>query len=100
MPPPRSRGATAPNESLSNVCVNLIAPAAASHDARDGVRLAAHEASDAGDAGDGVEHVLLLTLHHLVSDGWSVAVLAEELSALYAAFRRGAADPLPALAVQ
>jgi amino acid adenylation domain-containing protein len=46
------------------------------------------------------DHVLLVTMHHIVSDGWSMGVLTRELSALYAAFRRGAADPLPPLPVQ
>ncbi len=45
-------------------------------------------------------HVLLLTLHHIVSDGWSRGVLGAELSALYSAFSRGKPDPLPALQVQ
>jgi amino acid adenylation domain-containing protein len=46
------------------------------------------------------EHVLLLTMHHIVSDGWSMGVLARELTALYAAYRAGEADPLPPLALQ
>ncbi|HEU0016395.1 MAG TPA: amino acid adenylation domain-containing protein, partial [Longimicrobium sp.] len=46
------------------------------------------------------EHVLLLTMHHIVSDGWSMGVLTRELDALYGAFRRGEPDPLPALPVQ
>ena len=33
------------------------------------------------------DHVLLLTMHHIVSDGWSAGVLARELGTLYAAFR-------------
>ncbi len=45
-------------------------------------------------------HVLLLTLHHVLADGWSMDVLARELGALYAALRRGEADPLPPLRVQ
>nr|AFH75330.1 nonribosomal peptide synthetase [Pseudomonas sessilinigenes] len=45
-------------------------------------------------------HVLLLTLHHMVSDGWSMGVLTRELVALYGAFSRGLPDPLPALALQ
>ncbi|HST62152.1 MAG TPA: amino acid adenylation domain-containing protein, partial [Longimicrobium sp.] len=45
-------------------------------------------------------HVLLLTMHHVVSDGWSMGVLFRELSSLYAAYREGRASPLPALAVQ
>jgi amino acid adenylation domain-containing protein len=46
------------------------------------------------------EHVLLVGMHHIVSDGWSMGVLFRELAVLYDAFRRGAASPLPALPVQ
>ena len=46
------------------------------------------------------EHVLLLTLHHIVSDGWSLGVLFGELSALYGAYRDGGESPLPELPVQ
>ncbi len=45
-------------------------------------------------------HVLLFTMHHIVSDGWSMAVLFRELEALYIAFHRGQASPLPDLQVQ
>ncbi|WP_412770500.1 condensation domain-containing protein, partial [Ralstonia solanacearum] len=46
------------------------------------------------------EHVLLITMHHIVSDGWSQGVLARELGALYEAYRAGKDDPLPALPIQ
>ena len=46
------------------------------------------------------EHWLLIALHHIVTDGWSSAVLAREISALYAAFLRGEGSPLPELPVQ
>jgi amino acid adenylation domain-containing protein len=46
------------------------------------------------------EHVLLLCMHHVVSDGWSMGVLFGELSALYAAYREGRPSPLPQLPVQ
>ncbi len=46
------------------------------------------------------EHIVLLTLHHIVSDGWSMEVLVQEVSALYAAYVRGETSPLPALAIQ
>ncbi|MDQ1835379.1 condensation domain-containing protein, partial [Massilia scottii] len=46
------------------------------------------------------EHVLLLTQHHIVSDGWSIGVLIHELNALYTAFCKNLPDPLPALAIQ
>ena len=46
------------------------------------------------------EHVLLLTMHHIASDGWSTGILMREVKVLYAAFRRGASSPLAELAVQ
>jgi amino acid adenylation domain-containing protein len=46
------------------------------------------------------EHVLLLCLHHIVTDGWSTGVLFRELSALYAAFAAGGEPPLAEPAVQ
>ncbi len=46
------------------------------------------------------EHVLVLSMHHIVSDGWSVGVLFGELATLYEAFGRGEASPLPELEVQ
>ncbi|MFD0727710.1 condensation domain-containing protein, partial [Lysobacter brunescens] len=45
-------------------------------------------------------HVLVLTLHHIACDGWSMAVLTRELNALYRACAVGAADSRPALPVQ
>ncbi|MEX5601266.1 syringopeptin non-ribosomal peptide synthetase SypA [Pseudomonas syringae] len=45
-------------------------------------------------------HVLLLTVHHIVADGWSMGVLSQELLALYPAFCQGQPDPLPPLAIQ
>jgi amino acid adenylation domain-containing protein len=46
------------------------------------------------------EHVLLITLHHAVSDGWSMGVLFRELGALYKAYETGAESPLPPLEIQ
>ncbi|HEY9422995.1 MAG TPA: amino acid adenylation domain-containing protein, partial [Thermoanaerobaculia bacterium] len=46
------------------------------------------------------EQVLLLTMHHIVSDGWSMGVLVRELVALYRAFASGETSPLPELPVQ
>ncbi|RYZ45483.1 MAG: amino acid adenylation domain-containing protein, partial [Myxococcaceae bacterium] len=46
------------------------------------------------------EHVLVLNLHHIVSDGWSLGVLVREMTALYEAFRHGQAPALPELPVQ
>jgi amino acid adenylation domain-containing protein len=46
------------------------------------------------------EHVLVVTLHHIVSDGWSTGVLYREMAALYGAFTRGQPAPLPPLPIQ
>ena len=46
------------------------------------------------------EHALLLAMHHIVSDGWSMGVLVRELAALYRGVRRGRPSPLPELPVQ
>jgi thioesterase domain-containing protein len=49
---------------------------------------------------DDEEHVLLLTVHHIVSDGWSLGVITQELGALYEADCRGFDPPLSDLALQ
>lgn len=49
---------------------------------------------------DKEEHILLLTMHHIVSDGWSTGVLLRELAALYPAFCAGKPSPLPELPIQ
>ena len=46
------------------------------------------------------EHVLLLTMHHIASDGWSMNILLRELSALYGAFALGQPSPLAELPIQ
>src|SRR5262244_1752419 len=46
------------------------------------------------------DHVLVLTMHHIVSDGWSMGVLYRELSLLYEAFSKGQPSPLPELSIQ
>ncbi|WP_057033460.1 non-ribosomal peptide synthetase, partial [Burkholderia pseudomallei] len=45
-------------------------------------------------------HTLCVTIHHIVSDGWSIDVFRRELSELYRAFAGGQPDPLPPLPVQ
>ena len=46
------------------------------------------------------EHVLALTMHHIASDGWSLDVLARELSVLYESYIQGKIAPLPELPIQ
>ena len=46
------------------------------------------------------DHVLLLTLHHIIFDGWSRRILVRELAALYEAFGAGRPSPLPDLPLQ
>jgi amino acid adenylation domain-containing protein len=49
---------------------------------------------------DAEQHVLALTMHHIVSDAWTRGIMSREIRALYEAFRVGEASPLPELAVQ
>ncbi|WP_095197365.1 non-ribosomal peptide synthase/polyketide synthase [Pseudomonas sp. Irchel 3A7] len=49
---------------------------------------------------DAEDHVLVLTLHHIVTDGWSMGVLVEEFSRLYAAHCQGQSAELQALPIQ
>jgi hypothetical protein len=46
------------------------------------------------------DHVLLVVMHHIVSDGWSLGVMLREFNALYDSFSRGTASPLPPLPIQ
>src|SRR5689334_3747847 len=45
-------------------------------------------------------HVLLMTMHHIVSDGWSIGLLFRELGTIYEAFAAGKPSPLPPLPIQ
>ncbi len=47
-----------------------------------------------------LEHLLVLTVHHIVSDGWSNGVLTRDLCALYVAFLENKPSPLPTLTIQ
>jgi amino acid adenylation domain-containing protein len=49
---------------------------------------------------DEEHHIFLVVMHHITSDGWSLVLFFQELSALYDAFSRGEESPLAALAVQ
>jgi hypothetical protein len=49
---------------------------------------------------DDDEHVALLAMHHITSDGWSTNVLVTELSKLYAAYSTGRPSPLSELPIQ
>jgi amino acid adenylation domain-containing protein len=51
-----------------------------------------------GDHGE--ESLLLATMHHIISDGWSMSVLVREIGALYTAFSGGLPSPLPELPIQ
>lgn len=46
------------------------------------------------------DHVLQLTMHHIISDAWSAGIFLQELTALYEAFSIGRSSPLPELKVQ
>jgi len=46
------------------------------------------------------EYVLMVVLHHIIADGWSIGVLIRELKELYEACREGKASPLPEIEIQ
>ncbi len=49
---------------------------------------------------DETEYVILLTMHHIISDGWSMEVLVKEIATLYAAFSQNLPSPLTPLEIQ
>jgi hypothetical protein len=48
----------------------------------------------------GEEHVVVMTTHHIVADGWSMGVLVGEIATLYKSYAAGKPSPLPELPVQ
>ena len=46
------------------------------------------------------DHVMLFTMHHIISDGWSTGILVREVAALYEAYIEGRESPLPELEIQ
>ncbi|MEA2691015.1 MAG: hypothetical protein QOJ16_402, partial [Acidobacteriota bacterium] len=48
----------------------------------------------------GADHLALLTLHHIVADGWSMGVMVRELGVFYERWTAGTGEPLPALPIQ
>ncbi|RKG68716.1 condensation domain-containing protein, partial [Corallococcus terminator] len=100
---------TAGLSSLPVIDLTHLAPEAREHEAR---RLASEEAQRPFNLTTGpvmratllrlepTRHALLLTLHHIVSDGWSMGVMVRELAALYRAFASGEAPTLAPLPVQ
>ena len=46
------------------------------------------------------EHILVLTMHHIITDGWSIRVLLTEMSELYSAFHSNRSPEIPALPIQ
>jgi amino acid adenylation domain-containing protein len=46
------------------------------------------------------DHIIQLTMHHIVSDGWSMSVFIHEMATLYEAFSKGEPSPLPELPIQ
>lgn len=47
-----------------------------------------------------IDHVLLLTTHHIICDRWSIGVFLREMTVLYSSFARKQASPLPELSIQ
>ncbi|MCP4663702.1 MAG: non-ribosomal peptide synthetase, partial [bacterium] len=108
----RPRQVIAPRLELALPLVDLRSPAQERREA-EALRLAAEEALRPFDLRTGPlirstllrladeEHVLLVTMHHIVSDGWSMGIFFRELQALYAAARYSVSAPgLPELPIQ
>ena len=95
-----------------NLRVTHLEQLAAAEQEREVARLSSLEARQPFDLGQGPllrvkllrlgakEHMLLLTMHHIVSDGWSMGVLVREMAALYEAYVSGRSAPLPELTIQ
>ena len=79
---------------------------------REAARLAGEEARKPFDLAHGpllrtsllrlgtAEHIFLVTMHHIVSDGWSMGLFWRELAAIWSAFAQGRPSPLPELPIQ
>jgi amino acid adenylation domain-containing protein len=103
--------AIAPAELMSVPVVNLCELPGAARES-EALRLAVEEARLPFDLARGPllririlrldeeRHYVLFTMHHIISDGWSMGVLVRELAVLYDAFSTGKPSPLPELPVQ
>ncbi|MFF9202055.1 non-ribosomal peptide synthase/polyketide synthase [Streptomyces sp. NPDC014986] len=89
------RDLTAPGDGPADPEAVLLAEYERPFDLRTGPLLRALLLREAHDA-----HVLMLTAHHIVTDGWSMGVLLEELCAAYDALARGDRPALPPVATQ
>ncbi|GAB2444441.1 non-ribosomal peptide synthase/polyketide synthase [Streptomyces incanus] len=89
------RDLTAPGDGPADLDALLLTEYERPFDLRTGPLLRALLLRESPDA-----HVLLLTVHHIVTDGWSMGVLLEELCAAYDALARGARPALPPVATQ
>lgn len=94
------------------LAVRYLAEARASDREKEALRLVNQEANRPFDLRTGPlfravlfrlgpeDHILLLVVHHIVCDGWSMGILSSELSALYGALVRDEPSSLPALPIQ
>jgi amino acid adenylation domain-containing protein len=101
----------APSQTLDLEIIDLSSRLAAEQEEETN-RLAVREAQQAFDLVQGPlmraillrrsehDHVLLLNMHHIISDGWSLSILMREVSIIYDAFSAGRPSPLPQLPIQ
>jgi amino acid adenylation domain-containing protein len=112
-----SQGPEGPAQVISESCqIELqaldLSPLAADERMKVAKRMASEEARTGFDLGRGPllrvkvlkleeeRHVALLTMHHIVSDGWSMGILIREVGALYRAYSAGERSPLEELPIQ
>ena len=101
----------APEASITLPITDLSGLAESSRE-QEALRLAEQDARQAFDLGRGPllrakllrlaehEHVLLVTMHHIISDAWSIGIMVREFSQLYSAACRGEEQALPELPIQ
>jgi amino acid adenylation domain-containing protein len=91
------RGLSDPDAAMRDC---IVAASKTAFDLANGPLVQLHLLQLPASAGVHERHALVLTVHHIVSDGWSMSVLQRELTECYQAFRDGGANPLPPLRIQ
>jgi amino acid adenylation domain-containing protein/non-ribosomal peptide synthase protein (TIGR01720 family) len=106
---PRQLILPAAEAQISSVDLRGVAPEARMNEAHTAIRLQFEQPFDLKKVPlfrlkliqiDDEDHVLSLTMHHIISDGWSIAIFLRELLDCYKSLREGRAPGLPELAIQ
>src|SRR5579862_6424828 len=100
------------NENICNIPITITDVTSAADPTAEAYRLARREVEEPFDLSKAplcrvrlfrvtpLDHVFLCTMHHIITDAWSVEIFARELESLYAAFSRGQSPALPPLPIR